>query len=222
MLPFFYSGYPRKGGIALFLFRVKNGDSYQIVPPDLLPKSSLSKYRGGVAFFLLREKYIDWERETEGEWRIDRFTLWRFLTLTLILYIAQVKMILCPRIKAEKFFFLIFLLFFRVVGHTASLVSRVSPVSNKYFLGRRQSGAQTFFGNFAKLLFSRHILQITGSISEMGEMSWKIVLCLLLAWILVYLCLVKGVKSSGKVRYRMKAKDKQRHENRHINGHGYR
>ena len=63
----FYSEYLRKGGIALFLFRVKNGDSYQIVPPDLLPKSSLSKYRGGVAFFLLREKYIDWERETEGE-----------------------------------------------------------------------------------------------------------------------------------------------------------
>ena len=62
-------------------------------------------------------------------------------TAILILYITHVKIILCPTIKAE----LIFLLFVRVVGHIASLVSRVSaPVSDKYLhcLGRRQSGTQ--------------------------------------------------------------------------------
>lgn len=35
--------------------------------------------------------------------------------------------------------------------------------------------------------------------SDMGEVSWQIVLCLILAWIIVYLCLIKGVASSGKV-----------------------
>ena len=51
--------------MALFLFRVKNGDSYQIVPPDLLPKSSLSKYSGGVAFFLLKETLIGTRQQKE-------------------------------------------------------------------------------------------------------------------------------------------------------------
>ena len=33
----------------------------------------------------------------------------------------------------------------------------------------------------------------------MGSVSWQIVLCLILAWAIVYLCLIKGVASSGKV-----------------------
>lgn len=33
----------------------------------------------------------------------------------------------------------------------------------------------------------------------MGDVSWQIVLSLILAWIIVYLCLIKGVASSGKV-----------------------
>lgn len=49
--------------------------------------------------------------------------------------------------------------------------------------------------------FNRHILQISDSISDMGSVSWQIVLCLVLAWIIVYLCLFKGVASSGKVVY---------------------
>ena len=49
------------------------------------------------------------------------------------------------------------------------------------------------------LSFSRHILQISESISDMGDVSWQIVLSLVLAWIIVYLCLIKGVASSGKV-----------------------
>ena len=33
-----------------------------------------------------------------------------------------------------------------------------------------------------------------------GIPKWDLVLCLLAAWILVCLCLIKGVKSSGKVK----------------------
>ncbi|XP_066910380.1 inactive sodium-dependent neutral amino acid transporter B(0)AT3-like [Clytia hemisphaerica] len=32
-------------------------------------------------------------------------------------------------------------------------------------------------------------------------MSWQLILCLLLSWVLVYACVVKGVKSSGKAVY---------------------
>lgn len=34
---------------------------------------------------------------------------------------------------------------------------------------------------------------------EMGPPLWRLALCLLLSWIIVVLCLIKGVKSSGKV-----------------------
>lgn len=36
---------------------------------------------------------------------------------------------------------------------------------------------------------------------NMGEMRWEIVGCLALAWAIVGLCMVKGVRSSGKVVY---------------------
>jgi len=37
--------------------------------------------------------------------------------------------------------------------------------------------------------------------SNMGELKWELVLCLAGAWIIVCLCLIKGVQSSGKVVY---------------------
>ncbi|XP_068220138.1 sodium-dependent proline transporter-like isoform X2 [Palaemon carinicauda] len=36
---------------------------------------------------------------------------------------------------------------------------------------------------------------------QIGEIQWDLTLCLLLSWIIVFLCLMKGVKSSGKVVY---------------------
>ncbi|CAG0892168.1 unnamed protein product [Darwinula stevensoni] len=36
---------------------------------------------------------------------------------------------------------------------------------------------------------------------QLGEIRWDLALCLLLSWIIVFLCLMKGVKSSGKVVY---------------------
>lgn len=46
------------------------------------------------------------------------------------------------------------------------------------------------------------MLGVTGKTWEdMGEMRWELVGCLALAWLIVYACMVKGVKSSGKVVY---------------------
>ena len=35
----------------------------------------------------------------------------------------------------------------------------------------------------------------------MGPVDWKLALCLLAAWIVIFGCLVKGIKSSGRVVY---------------------
>ncbi|XP_065590803.1 sodium-dependent proline transporter [Cyrtonyx montezumae] len=51
--------------------------------------------------------------------------------------------------------------------------------------------------------WSRYVLHIQGSsgIGDPGRIRWNLCLCLLLSWIIVYLCILKGVKSSGKVVY---------------------
>ncbi|MEJ1279287.1 solute carrier family 6 (neurotransmitter transporter L-proline) member 7 [Cricetulus griseus] len=51
--------------------------------------------------------------------------------------------------------------------------------------------------------WSRYVLHIQGSqgIGQPGEIRWNLCLCLLLAWVIVFLCILKGVKSSGKVVY---------------------
>lgn len=48
---------------------------------------------------------------------------------------------------------------------------------------------------------SRYVLHIQGSrgIGSPGGIRWNLCLCLLLAWVIVFLCILKGVKSSGKV-----------------------
>ncbi|XP_070553426.1 sodium-dependent proline transporter-like [Ptychodera flava] len=45
------------------------------------------------------------------------------------------------------------------------------------------------------------VLRRSESINESGELVWQLALCLLLAWTIVYLCIIKGVKTSGKVVY---------------------
>ncbi|KAG9342357.1 hypothetical protein JZ751_016859 [Albula glossodonta] len=47
----------------------------------------------------------------------------------------------------------------------------------------------------------RMALNISDSISESGGLNWKMTLCLLAAWTLVCLAMIKGIQSSGKVMY---------------------
>ncbi|CAH8590828.1 unnamed protein product [Dicrocoelium dendriticum] len=35
----------------------------------------------------------------------------------------------------------------------------------------------------------------------MGRIQWHLALCLLLAWVIVFLCVFRGIKASGKVVY---------------------
>ncbi|MGH0186135.1 UNVERIFIED_CONTAM: hypothetical protein FKN15_020347 [Acipenser sinensis] len=47
--------------------------------------------------------------------------------------------------------------------------------------------------------WERRVLNISGGIEEVGSLHWEMTLCLLLAWIICYFCVWKGVKSTGKV-----------------------
>ncbi|XP_062262717.1 sodium- and chloride-dependent GABA transporter ine [Platichthys flesus] len=49
--------------------------------------------------------------------------------------------------------------------------------------------------------FKIKMLEQTNGVEEAGEIRWELLLILILAWILIYLCIFKGVKSTGKVVY---------------------
>ena len=53
----------------------------------------------------------------------------------------------------------------------------------------------------ADLLIARRrkVLQRSSGIDNIGQVRWDLALCLLLAWIVVYFCIWKGIKTSGKV-----------------------
>ncbi|CAI5786319.1 sodiumchloride2-likedependent and chloride-dependent GABA transporter 2-like [Podarcis lilfordi] len=49
--------------------------------------------------------------------------------------------------------------------------------------------------------WERRVLNISDGIEHLGGVRWELALCLLLAWIICYFCIWKGVKSTGKVVY---------------------
>lgn len=49
--------------------------------------------------------------------------------------------------------------------------------------------------------FNLKVLERTGGVEETGYLRWELFLLLMLSWILVYLCIFRGVKSTGKVVY---------------------
>lgn len=50
-------------------------------------------------------------------------------------------------------------------------------------------------------MISREILEITSEIGEIGGIVWSLFLSNVFVWIVTYLCIMKGVKSVGKVVY---------------------
>ncbi|WAR26233.1 SC6A5-like protein [Mya arenaria] len=53
----------------------------------------------------------------------------------------------------------------------------------------------------AEIYWNNVVLQLSDGIDDFGEPHWYLVLCLLLAWITVFFCLIKGIKTTGKVVY---------------------
>ncbi|XP_012547426.2 sodium- and chloride-dependent glycine transporter 1 [Bombyx mandarina] len=53
----------------------------------------------------------------------------------------------------------------------------------------------------AEEYFTNQVLGLSSGIEETGEIRLGMAMCLLAAWVIVFLCLCKGVQSSGKVVY---------------------
>ena len=45
------------------------------------------------------------------------------------------------------------------------------------------------------------LLKMSSGIHEFGSIRWELLACLTVAWVLVYFCIWKGLKSTGKVVY---------------------
>lgn len=72
---------------------------------------------------------------------------------------------------------------------------------------------QTFFENLdefnvtrrtktpADEFFHNHILQISDGIESPGGIVWPLFICNVISWVIVYICIMNGVKSVGKVVY---------------------
>ena len=76
-------------------------------------------------------------------------------------------------------------------------LSNFKSVSNNYNFSM---DSELFNASF---LIFRHsswrMLKRSLRMEDAGDMQWELVLVLILAWILCFLCIIKGIKSSGKV-----------------------
>ena len=45
----------------------------------------------------------------------------------------------------------------------------------------------------------KHVLHKSSGLDDMNWISWRLVLCLMGSWVMVYLSIIKGISSMGKV-----------------------
>ncbi|XP_017269128.2 sodium- and chloride-dependent GABA transporter ine-like [Kryptolebias marmoratus] len=62
-------------------------------------------------------------------------------------------------------------------------------------------GNATHLQSSSQQYFDHKLLEKTSGIEEAEGIRWELFGCLLLAWVIIYLCIFKGVKSTGKVVY---------------------
>uniref|UniRef100_A0A4W5R5J3 Transporter n=1 Tax=Hucho hucho TaxID=62062 RepID=A0A4W5R5J3_9TELE len=73
--------------------------------------------------------------------------------------------------------------------------------NNTWNTGQRSTIGSVAGSNQSHMYPQRRVLRISSGIDNIGSLNWDLVLCLAIAWILVYFCIWKGVKSTGKVVY---------------------
>lgn len=64
-----------------------------------------------------------------------------------------------------------------------------------------QTTNSSYSSTASQEFFRYKMLEQTDSVDEPGKLRWQLFLILILAWILIYFCIFKGVKSTGKVVY---------------------
>ncbi len=81
------------------------------------------------------------------------------------------------------------------------LFAQILSVSYSLFLCLTLLSISQFLSICPIFIFRRHVLreQESGGISSLGGISIKNLFCLILCWTIVFFCLYKGIKTSGKV-----------------------
>ena len=54
---------------------------------------------------------------------------------------------------------------------------------------------------FVRYFWYNEALDASSSIADAGDVNWKLALCLLLAWLVVFITMCKGIKATGKVSH---------------------
>nr|XP_018907731.1 PREDICTED: sodium- and chloride-dependent glycine transporter 1-like [Bemisia tabaci] len=94
-----------------------------------------------------------------------------------------------------------------VRGSNQSMSNSTSLISNSTIqalaqLSNSTASNKTLERETAGLQYwERHVLKLSDGIEHLGPIKLDLALCLLGSWVIVVLCLVKGIKTSGKVVY---------------------
>ncbi|CAG2182355.1 unnamed protein product, partial [Oppiella nova] len=86
-------------------------------------------------------------------------------------------------------------------ANTTTTTSPISSAPDIRFLG--DDDAIQSQKSWAELYYElvKHVLHRSSGLDDMNWISWKLVLCLMGSWVMVYLSIIKGVSSMGKVAY---------------------
>ncbi|XP_072022502.1 sodium- and chloride-dependent glycine transporter 2-like [Amphiura filiformis] len=89
-------------------------------------------------------------------------------------------------------------------GNTTDIMTTDMAMTTavSYVTGNMTDGNTTETRVRASEEFWKHkVLQVSDGLHDMGAINWQLLLCFIAAWVIVYCCVIKGVKSSGKVVY---------------------
>ncbi|KAK6168092.1 hypothetical protein SNE40_021988 [Patella caerulea] len=78
----------------------------------------------------------------------------------------------------------------KMVGNYSLLTEAQNKISNSSLI---QTSTEEFW--------NYNVLRISSGLDDIGAIQWHLVISLVIAWIMVFLCILKGVKSVGKVVY---------------------
>ncbi|XP_058962915.2 sodium- and chloride-dependent GABA transporter 1-like [Pocillopora verrucosa] len=70
-----------------------------------------------------------------------------------------------------------------------------------YEVGSKSNITNTTRVSSSREFFIHNVLDMSEGINEPGHMNLKLVACLFVAWVLVYFCIWKGIRTTGKVVY---------------------
>ncbi|XP_078731087.1 creatine transporter-like isoform X6 [Lampetra fluviatilis] len=79
--------------------------------------------------------------------------------------------------------------------------SLLLPLSNVSALGHACPPLNVVTTSSVVEFWERKVLSMTTGLHDLGSVHWEMLLCLIASWLVVYFCVWKGVRSTGKVVY---------------------